>query len=106
MSPPDAASLEALSLGELRELVGAPASEVTRLTALGEAQQASLAALTAENQALRDEVARLKGLPPRPPSRPSGMEQATGGGAGGGGGGRGRRPGGGARRRGRGADAG
>ncbi len=82
MSPPDAASLEALSLGELRELVGALASEVTRLTALGEAQQASLAALTAENQALRDEVARLKGLPPRPPSRPSGMEQATGGGAG------------------------
>jgi uncharacterized small protein (DUF1192 family) len=52
MSPPDAASLEALSLGELRELVGALASEVTRLTALGEAQQASLAALTAENQAL------------------------------------------------------
>ena len=82
MSPPDAASLEALSLGELRELVGTLASEVTRLTALGEAQQASLAALTAENQALRDEVARLKGLPPRPPSRPSGMEQATGGGAG------------------------
>jgi uncharacterized small protein (DUF1192 family) len=80
MSPPDAASLEALSLAELRELVGALASEVTRLRALGEARQASLAALTAENQALRDEVARLKGLPPRPPpSRHSGMEQATGG---------------------------
>jgi hypothetical protein len=40
---------------------------------------AAHAALKAESQALRDEVARLNGLPPRPPSRPSGMEQATGG---------------------------
>ena len=41
---------------------------------------AANAALKAENQALRDEVARLKGLPPRPPSHGhSGMEQATGG---------------------------
>ena len=83
MSPSDAASLETLSLAELWELVGALASEVTRLRALGEAQQASLAALKVENRALRNEVARLKGLPPRPPpSRPSGMENATGGGAG------------------------
>ena len=51
MTLPDAASLERLSLADLRDLVGT----------------------------LRDEVARLKGLPPRPPSRPSGMEQATGG---------------------------
>ena len=79
MSPPDAASLEILSLAELRELVGALASEVIRLRALGEAQQASLAALKLENQALRDEVARLKRLPPRPLPRPSGMEKATGG---------------------------
>ena len=91
MSPPDAASLEVLSPAELRELVGALASEVIRLRALGEAQQASLAALKLENQALRDEVARLKGLPPRPPSRPSGMEKATGGAEPGGGGKRSRR---------------
>lgn len=64
MSSPDNASLEALSLVELRELVGTLLAKV--------------AELKTENQALRDEVARLKGLPPRPPSRPSGMEKATG----------------------------
>ena len=72
MSPPDSAPLETLSLAELRELVGTLVAKVAELGAAN-------AALKAENQALRDEVARLKGLPPRPPSRPSGMEQATGG---------------------------
>ena len=72
MSPPDNASLETLSLAELRELVS---TLVAKFADLG----ATNVALKAENQALRDEVARLKGLPPRPPSRPSGMEQATGG---------------------------
>src|SRR3954451_1515331 len=71
MSLPDNASLETLSLAELRELVG---TLVAKVADLGTAN----AALTAENQALRDEAARLKGLPPRPPSRPSGMEKATG----------------------------
>jgi hypothetical protein len=61
---PEIGSLDGLSLGELRDLVGVLATEVRRLQA--------------DNQALRDEVARLKGLPPRPPSRPSGMEKATG----------------------------
>ena len=89
MSPPDAASLEKLSLAELRAPVGALISEVMRLRAdnaalqaRAEAQEAAFAALKVETQALRDEVVRLKGLPPRPPSRPSGMERSTGDGAG------------------------
>ncbi len=48
---------------ELRALVGTLLAEVARLKA--------------ENQALKDEIARLKGLPPRPPLKPSGMEKAT-----------------------------
>jgi hypothetical protein len=90
MSLPDAASLEAFSLAELREVMGRLVGEVRRLhsdnvalQAGVDAQQATIVVLRAENQALRDEVARLKGLPPRPPSRPSGMEQATQPGAGG-----------------------
>src|SRR3954464_14487705 len=77
MSLPDSTPLETLSLAELRDLVGELVSEAGRLRADTVAQQATITALRAENQVLRDEVARLKGLPPRPPSRPSGMERAT-----------------------------
>ena len=84
MSLPDAASLEALSRAGLREVVGRLVGAVRQmhsdnaaLQARADAQQATIGALRAENQVLRDEVARLKGLPPRPPLRPSGVEQAT-----------------------------
>ena len=93
MPSPSTASLEAFSLAVLRDLVGTLVSEVARLRSdnaalhgRAEAQQATIAALSTENQALRDEVARRKGLPPRPPSRPSGMEKATSRGTGKGGG--------------------
>jgi len=77
MSLPDAASLEGFSVAELRDVVGALVAEIGALRSRAEPQRATISALRAENQALRDEVARLKGLPPRPPLRPSGMEQAT-----------------------------
>ena len=35
------------------------------------------ATLTAQKRTLKDEIARLKELPRRPPDKPSGMEQAT-----------------------------
>ncbi|HEV7874732.1 MAG TPA: transposase, partial [Enterovirga sp.] len=65
MALPDPDGLDALSLSELRGLV---------VDLIGQVR-----ALTDENRALRDELARLKGLPPRPPTRPapSGMEAAS-----------------------------
>ena len=77
MSLPDAALLEGFSLAELREVVGHLVDEVRRLHSDNAALQAKVDAQQVTITALRDEVARLKGMPPRPPSRPSGMEQAT-----------------------------
>ncbi len=77
MSPGLNDSLEDLGPTELAGLVRQLIGEVERLRKENEKLNATLAALRAENQQLKDEVRRLKGLPPRPPIKPSGMEKAT-----------------------------
>jgi Transposase IS66 family len=82
--PPD--SLERLTqsdlIGVVRELIG----EVGRLRAENEKLNGAFAELKTEHQAVKDELARLKNLPPRPPQKPSGMDKATDRGVSGGGG--------------------
>lgn len=65
MSKPRPKSVDDLSLDELRGFV---VELLARVSVLEE-----------ENAALKDEVARLKGLKGRPKLKPSGMEKATGG---------------------------
>ena len=78
-------SLERLTQAELigvvRELIG----EVGRLRAENEKLSGGLTRLKVEHQAVKDELARLKNLPPRPPQKPSGMDNATDRGGSGGG---------------------
>src|SRR5271157_2989770 len=70
-------SLERLSLTELVGLVRGLIGEVERLREENEKLNAALASTKRENQQLKDEIRRLKGLPPRPLIKPSGMEKAT-----------------------------
>src|ERR1700757_2296237 len=70
-------SLERLTqadlIGVVRELIG----EVGRLRAENEKLSGALTRLKVEHQAVKDELARMKNLPPRPPQKPSGMDKAT-----------------------------
>src|SRR3984893_525078 len=70
-------SLERLTPADLigvgRDLIG----EVGRLRAENEKLGGALAKLKVEHQVVKDELARLKKLPPRPPHKSSGMDQAT-----------------------------
>lgn len=70
-------SLERMSRNELIGLVRELIREVARLRADNEKLSAGLSKLQVEHQAVKDELARLKGLPPRPPIKPSGMDKAT-----------------------------
>src|SRR5215471_14087168 len=70
-------SLDGLGATELVGLVRRLIGEVERLRQGNGKLSAALAAARAENQQLKDEIRRLKGLPPRPPIKPSGMDKAT-----------------------------
>jgi hypothetical protein len=77
MTPGKSDSLEGKTPSELIGLVRQLLGEVARLRGENEKLSQALAALRLDNQALKDEIARLKHLPPRPPHKPSGMEKAT-----------------------------
>src|SRR5918995_5654640 len=74
-SPPDFA--KPLSSTALRRLVSDLAGKIDRLEQEVERLRLDNGNLHATNQALKDEIARLKNLPPRAPFKPSGMEKAT-----------------------------
>ena len=77
MSPTSTDSLEGMTPAELVGLVRNLMGALGRLEAQNEKLSGAVAGLRVENQTLKDEIARLKHLPPRPPHKPSGMEKAT-----------------------------
>jgi hypothetical protein len=76
MTSPDRSN-KPLSSTALRELVSDLAGKIDRLEHEVEQLRLANSNLRHDNQALKDEIARLKNLPPRPPFKPSGMEKAT-----------------------------
>src|SRR5215210_4808204 len=76
MTSPDRSN-KPLSSTALSELVSDLAGKIDRLEHEVEQLRLANSNLHASNQALKDEIARLKTLPPRPPFQPSWMEKAT-----------------------------
>src|SRR5205823_4201644 len=70
-------SLERMTPAELIGMVRTLVGELSRFQAKFETVSVALAELRVEHQAVKDELARLKNLPPRPPQKPSGMDKAT-----------------------------
>jgi hypothetical protein len=70
-------SFEGMTAAELVGLVRNLIGELGRVRAENEKLSEAVAGLRVDNQALKDEIARLKHLPPRPPFKPSGMDRAT-----------------------------
>ena len=66
-----------MTQAELIDLVRRLIGEMAALQAELERRDGAEAGQRAEIQTLKDEIKRLKGLPPRPPYKPSGMEKAT-----------------------------
>ena len=77
MTPEPADSLDRLSHADLIGVVRDLIRELGRVRGENEALSEALAKLRVEHQAVKDELARLKHLPPRPPIKPSGMDKAT-----------------------------
>jgi len=66
-------SAKPLSSTALRELVSGLAGKIDRLEQEVEQLRLDNSNLHLDNQALKDEIARLKHLPPRPPFKSSGV---------------------------------
>ena len=78
MSPDPTDLLERLSHSDLIRVVRDLVGEVTRLRAENERLRTPRwPSFGGEHQTVKDELARVKKLPPRPPIKPSGMEKAT-----------------------------